>query len=92
MKTHHDLDVWNKAIDYVTIIYKITSVFPKCELYGITSQIRRSAISIPYIAEGAARHTVKEFYHFLSISLGSLSELETQLLIAKNLDYIKNDL
>jgi len=89
MKTHHDLDVWKKAINFVTIIYKETADFPKNEVYGITSQIRRSAISIPSnIAEGAARNSAKEFNHFLAISLGSLSELETQLIIAMNLEYI----
>lgn len=92
MKTHHDLKVWNLSLDFVTKIYRLSQDFPKSELYGLTNQIRRSAISIPSnIAEGAARTSVKEFNNFLSISLGSISELETQLLIAKNLDYISDD-
>lgn len=89
MRTHHDLDVWKNAIQFVTLIYKSTESFPKGEIYGITNQIRRSAVSIPSnIAEGAARTSTKEFSHFLSITLGSLAELETQLIISKNLDYL----
>jgi four helix bundle protein len=89
MKTHRDLRVWNNSIDLVTKIYKITNDFPKEELFGLTSQIRRSAVSIPSnIAEGAARTSKKEFLNFLSIALGSSSELETQLIISKNLKYI----
>ena len=89
MRTHHDLDVWKNAIQFVTLIYKDTESFPKSDLYGITNQIRRSAVSIPSnISEGAARTSVKEFSHFLSIALGSIAELETQLIISKNLDYL----
>lgn len=89
MKTHHDLDVWKNAIQFVTLIYKSTEFFPKSEVYGITNQIRRSAVSIPSnISEGAARTSTKKFSHFLSITLGSLAELETQLIISKNLDYL----
>jgi len=92
MKTHKDLKVWAKSIDLVTFIYKETKSFPKSELYGLTSQIRRSAVSVPSnIAEGAARTSKKEFVYFLSISLGSISELETQLIISKNLNFITND-
>ena len=76
----------------VKMIYTATSTFPKSEMYGLTSQMRRASVSIPSnIAEGAARTGTKEFLQFLSISRGSLSELETQVLIAKNLDYIKNE-
>ena len=76
MKTHHDLDVWKKSISFVTDIYAVTKDFPKSEVYGLTSQIRRCAVSIPYnIAEGAARSSGKEFNQFLSISLGSISEI-----------------
>lgn len=72
MKTHLDLDVWKRSIEFVTLIYRLTGKFPKSEIYGITSQIRRSAISIPSnIAEGAGRTSKKEFSHFLSISRGS---------------------
>ncbi len=90
MKTHKDLNVWSKSIDLVTMIYKETSSFPKSELYSLTNQIRRCAVSVPSnIAEGAARTSKKEFSHFLSISLGSIAELETQLIISKNLLFIK---
>lgn len=89
MKTHHDLDVWKKAIDFVTQIYSLTKNFPKEEIYGLTSQIRRAVVSIPSnIAEGAARNTSKEFNNFLSFALGSTSEVETQLIISKNLEYL----
>ncbi|MDD4202144.1 MAG: four helix bundle protein [Candidatus Omnitrophica bacterium] len=93
MRTHKDLKVWNKAIEYVTRLYKCTSIFPKEELYGLTTQIRRASVSVPSnIAEGAARTSNKEFMHFLFIAIGSLSELETQLIIAKNLGYINEAL
>ncbi len=92
MKSHKDLDVWNRAIDLVTIIYDVTKKFPKAEIYGITNQIRRAAVSIPSnIAEGAARKHAKEFVQFLYVSLGSASELETQLLISKNLKFLSDD-
>jgi four helix bundle protein len=90
MKTHHDLDVWKKSISLVTEIYKLTESFPKVEQYGLTNQIRRSAVSIPSnIAEGAARASSKEFSQFLSIALGSVSELETQLIVSNNLNFIE---
>ncbi len=86
--THKDLNVWNDAMELVTDIYRLTKSFPKEELYGLTSQIRRSAVSVPSnIAEGAARKNKTEFIQFLYIALGSLSELETQLIISKNLNY-----
>ncbi|WP_246798724.1 four helix bundle protein [Deferribacter autotrophicus] len=79
-------------MDLATEIYKITKSFPKEEMYGLTSQIRRAVVSISAnIAEGAARNSKKEFIQFLYISLGSLAELETELLIAKNIGYLKND-
>lgn|SRR5690606_7786161 len=87
--SHKDLEVWKKAVALVTEVYRVTSSFPKEEVYGITSQIRRSAVSIPSnIAEGAARQTNKEFVQFLFIASGSCAELDTQLLIAMNLNYI----
>ncbi len=90
MKTHRDLDAWKNAIALVTDVYKITKYFPSDEKYGLTSQIRRAAVSIPSnIAEGAGRNHDKEFIQFLYIALGSLSELETQMIISCNLDYIK---
>jgi len=89
--THKDLDVWKNSILMVTEIYKITNSFPKSEMYGLTSQIRRSAVSIPSnIAEGAARLHTKEFIRFLYISLGSIAEIETQLIIAGKLNYINS--
>lgn len=91
MRTHKDLDVWKESMKLVMEVYKLTKIFPKDEIYTLVSQIRRSAISIPSnIAEGAARNSQKEFIQFLYIALGSLAELETQLLLAKDLEYIKN--
>jgi four helix bundle protein len=88
IKTHKDLDVWKNSITLVTKIYEITGKFPKEEIYGIVNQMRRSAVSIPSnIAEGAGRNHKKEFIQFIYIALGSLSELETQLIIAQNLKY-----
>ncbi len=94
MKTHHDLDVWKKSILLVTEIYKVTESYPKSELYGLTNQIRRCAVSVPSnIAEGAARASAKEFSQFLSIALGSIAEVETQLIVSNNLKYLeKNNL
>jgi len=90
MKTHKDLIAWKKSIEFVTKIYTVTKEFPKEEIYGIVNQIRRAAISIPSnIAEGAARFSDKEFCQFLYISLGSATEIETQLIICENLKYIK---
>ena len=91
MKTHNyeKLTVWQKAMDLVIEIYVTTKIFPKDELYGLTSQTRRAAVSIPSsIAEGCRRRTDRDFYHFLTIAFGSGAELETQLQIAKRLDYI----
>lgn len=88
MKTHKDLEIWQKGIDLVERIYKITSGFPREENYGIISQLRRAAISYPSnIAEGAARSSRKEFTQFVYIALGSLSELETQIIISSRLGY-----
>ena len=84
------LGVWNDAITFVTNIYKLTENFPKSEIYGLTSQIRRAAVSTPSnIAEGPARKSNKEYSQFLSIALGSIAELDTQLIIAKNLTYLE---
>lgn len=88
-KTHKDLEVWKKSLELVTEIYKITENFPEKEKFGLTLQIRRSAVSVPSnIAEGAARNTKKEFIQFLYIALGTLSELETQLIISINIGYL----
>ncbi len=91
IQNHKDLEVWKKSMDLVSNIYKITESFPSKELYGLTNQIRRAAVSIPSnIAEGAARNSKKEFIQFLYIALGSLSELETQIIIANRLEYLNN--
>jgi len=89
MSTHKDLDVWKLGIDLVEKIYQISSKFPSKEKFGLSSQIQRSAVSIPSnIAEGAARNSKKDYIRFLYISLGSLSELETQLIIAERIKYL----
>jgi|TARA_B110000116_G_scaffold170726_1_gene147594 four helix bundle protein len=91
IKTHKDLDVWKKSMDLVERVYRRTERFPDSEKYGLTNQIRRCAVSVSSnIAEGAARNTDKEFVQFCYIALGSLSELETQLLIAERLKYSQN--
>ena len=88
---HKDLIVWQKAVDFVPTIYSETSRWPREELYGLTSQIRRAAVSVPSnIAEGAARGSQKDFIRFLNISLGSLAEVETQMEIAKRLKFVLN--
>jgi four helix bundle protein len=89
MKSHKDLTVWQKSVEMVTTVYSETKKWPKEELYGLISQVRRASVSIPSnIAEGAGRGSQKEFTRFLSISLGSLAELETQIVIAQKLGYI----
>ena len=92
MKTHKDLDAWKNAINLVLKIYRTTKKFPKQEMYGLTNQIRRAAVSIPSnIAEGAARKYNKEFIQFLYVSQGSLSELETQLILSEKLEFISSE-
>jgi len=89
LKNYKELKVWQKAYQFCLGIYEITRRFPKEEKYGLTSQIRRSAISIPSnIAEGYGRKTTGEYIQALYISYGSLCELETQILLASDLDYI----
>lgn len=91
MKTHKDLDVWKYSREFVSTVYTLTKGFPRDEVYGLISQIRRSAVSIPSnIAEDSARKGDKEFIHFLYIALGSTAELETQLLLASDLGYLSN--
>ena len=90
MKTYADLLVWQKSMELVSSIYKNTQSFPKEEFYGLTSQIRRSSVSIPSnIAEGFGRKSQHDFIRFLRIAMGSLFEMQTQLLIAKNLEFIE---
>jgi four helix bundle protein len=92
MKSHRDLEVWRRSVDLVTDIYAVTRSFPVDEMYGLTGQMRRAAVSVPSnIAEGAARNSHKEFLRFLSIATGSLAEMETHLLIARNLNYMEQD-
>jgi len=91
MKTYRDLVVWQKAMLLVTEIYKLTKSFPTDEIYGLTSQMRRCAISIPSnIAEGYGRNSTSDYIRFLHIAAASLYELQTQLEISQNLLYLKN--
>ena len=86
--TYKDLIVWQKSIELVVAIYELTELFPRSELYGLTSQIRRAVVSIPSnIAEGRRRGSRKDFRHFLLNSFGSGSELETQITISKLLPF-----
>ncbi|HEY3166232.1 MAG TPA: four helix bundle protein [Candidatus Binatia bacterium] len=91
-KPHKKLDAWKLSMDLVIDIYQITEKFPKGERYSLIDQIRRAAISIPSnIAEGAARQTKKEFANYLHMAQGSLSELDTQLDLAKRLGYLDDE-
>jgi len=88
-RPHENLDARQQAMRLVKVLYEATRTFPREEIYGLTSQLRRSAVSIPSnIAEGAARGSTKEFAQFVNVARGSLSELETQLLIAIDLGYL----
>ena len=88
-KSYRDLEVWQKAMDLVVVCYQITKNFPKSEIYGLTSQLQRAAISVPAnIAEGRERQYTKEFLKHLSIAYGSLAELETCIQIAERLNYL----
>jgi len=92
IESFKDLFVWQKGIEVVNDIYKVTKHFPKEELYGLTSQIRRAAISIPAnIAEGWGRGTTKNYIQFLEISRGSLYELDTLNIISNNLGYLNQE-
>ncbi|MBA3063407.1 MAG: four helix bundle protein [Atribacteria sp.] len=92
MKSFKDLRIWQKGIEIVSDIYILTKNFPKEELFSLTSQLRRSAISIPSnIAEGFKRFHNKEYKQFLFITLGSCAEVETQIIIAKELKYINEN-
>ena len=92
MSNFRSLLIWQKSMALTTKIYFSTNNFPKEEMFGLTSQIRRSSVSIPSnIAEGFGRQTDKSFNHFLNIARGSLNEIETQLIIAKELDFVVDD-
>jgi four helix bundle protein len=87
--TYRDLEIWRLGIEIVKDVYRLTSRFPQHELYGLTGQMRRSAISIPSnVAEGFRRQYAKEYRQFLRVSLGSCAELETQTTIARELSYM----
>jgi four helix bundle protein len=92
MGTHKDLLVWQKSIGLVKEVYTRTNGFPKSEIYGITSQIRRAAVSVSAnISEGSARMKPREFHYFLRVSFASLMELETLLILAVELNYLSGD-
>lgn len=87
-----ELNIWKRSKDLCISIYKITQVFPKEEMFGLTSQIRRSSVSVPSnIAEGCGRNTQKQLVQFLNIAMGSLTELETQVIISDELSYIGSE-
>ena len=89
VKSYRELEVWQKAVELVVLIYRHTKGFPKEEVYGLTSQMRRAAVSVPSnIAEGQGRRTTGEFLNYLSIARGSLLELETQAIIAQKLEFL----
>ena len=90
--THKDLEVWKKSMDLVEDVYKLMKQLPESEKYGLISQIKRSSISIPSnIAEGAGRASTKEFIRYIDIATGSLSELETQLLLLERLGFCSRE-
>ncbi|WP_315055560.1 four helix bundle protein [Chryseobacterium indoltheticum] len=92
MANFKELLVWQKSINFVTEIYELTNDFPKNEMYGLTSQIRRASISIPSnIAEGNSRRSVADYLQFLKIARGSCAEVETQLIIAQNLKFLNEE-
>jgi len=87
--SYQQLEVWQKAVTLVTEVYQVTRTFPREEIYGLTSQLRRAAVSIPAnIAEGRGRNTTRDYIQFLRVASGSLLELETHLVIAGNLELI----
>jgi four helix bundle protein len=92
MAGYRELKVWQLGVDLALEVYRLTADFPKSELYGLTSQLRRAAVSIPSnVAEGHARKTRREMQRFANIAKGSLAELETQLIIAGELGYMNDD-
>jgi four helix bundle protein len=92
-KSFRDLDVWHLGVELAETVYRVTARFPKSELFALSSQMRRAAVSIPSnIAEGRARDSSREFLHFLAMSRGSLAELDTQIELAIRLDYTGSEL
>jgi four helix bundle protein len=92
IKSYKDLLIWEKGIDIIIKLYELVEEFPKEEMYALTSQLKRAAVSIPSnIAEGYGRNSTQSYIHFVSISRGSLFELETQLIVAQKLKFIKNE-
>ncbi len=92
-RPHRKLDVWKKSMEFVRDIYKATHTFPESEIYGLASQMRRAAVSIPSnVAEGAARKGNREFRQFLNIAQGSISELDTQIELSLMLKYVGTEL
>ena len=92
IKSYKDLLIWQKGIKIVILVYKLVRLFPQEELYALTSQLKRAAVSVPSnIAEGYGRNTDKSFSHFLDISRGSLFEIETQIIIANELGFILDE-
>lgn len=92
METHRDLDVWKLSLDWVEVVYRCSTSWPSDERFGLTSQVRRSAVSVAAnIAEGAGRKGTGEFIQFIGIARGSLAEAETHLLIARRLGYLTTD-
>ncbi len=92
MKSYRDLIVWQKSMNWVTLVYKISEVFPESEKFGLVSQIKRSSVSVPSnIAEGYGRNYKKDYAKFLQIARGSLYECQTQIEIAVNLGFIKRE-
>jgi four helix bundle protein len=92
VRKYNELLAWQKAMDLVVNVYEVSRLFPKEELYGLTSQLRRAVVSVPSnIAEGQSRAGSRDFLRYLSISRGSLSEVETQLIIAERLGYLSEE-
>ncbi len=92
-RPHRKLDVWKKSMDFVKHVYQATETFPKSEIYGLSSQMRRAAVSIPSnLAEGAARKGKKEFSQYLNIAQGSISEIDTQIELSCILNFIEKNL
>ena len=92
IRSYRELTAWKKAMQLAKLVYTLTRGWPKEELYSLTTQIRRAAVSIPSnIAEGQGRFSTKEFMHFLRVAHGSLTEMETQIILAQDLGYLSNE-